>query len=164
MGKILFYGMLFLLVVSCKQEKGKEVGVVAVDTFFNVDSLPKPIPMNVRALEVIKEWQEFKNLETTFESLYKVDNREDLTLVIEDLIEKQKMLEVSSYPEIFNKPQIKSRQKVFKTYILKTKGNLEYRVGTKESTLEMINAYNAFRNQFGVLVNSVLDTNLILNE
>ena len=164
MGKILFYGMLFLLLVSCIKEKGQKIEEVVTDTFFNVDSLPRPIPVNGRAMEAIKGWQEFKTLETTFESLYRVDNREDLTLVIEDLIEKQKMLEASSYPEIFNKPQIKSRQKVFKTYILKTKGNLEYRVGVQESTLEMVTAYNAFRNQFGILVNSVLDTNLILNE
>lgn len=164
MGKILFYGMLFLMVVSCKKEKSKEIEAVATDTFFNVDSLPKPIPINDKAMAIIKDWQEFKNLETTFESLYRVDNREDLALVIEDLIEKQKMLEASSYPETFNRPQIKSRQKVFKTYVLKTKGNMGYRVGVKESTLEMVTAYNAFRNQFSVLVNSVLDTSLILNE
>lgn len=164
MGKILFYGMLFLLVVSCKKEKSKEIEAVATDTFFNVDSLPQPIPINDKAMAIIKDWQEFKNLETTFESLYRVDNREDLTLVIEDLIEKQKMLEASSYPETFNRPQIKSRQKVFKTYVLKTKGNIGYRVGVKESTLEMVTAYNAFRNQFSVLVNSLLDTSLILNE
>ncbi|HUH47520.1 MAG TPA: hypothetical protein VLZ54_10235 [Arenibacter sp.] len=164
MGKILFYGVFCLWVVSCKREKGQEIEVVVADTFFSVDSLPKPAPINDRAMAVINDWQEFKNLETTFESLYRVDNREDLTLVIEDLIEKQKMLEASRYPETFNKPQIKSRQKVFKTYVLKTKGNLAYRVGVKESTLEMVTAYNAFRNQFSVLVNSALDTNLILDQ
>lgn len=157
--------MLFLLAgVSCKKEKSAEVEVVETEVFFNVDSLPKPIPIHNKASEIIKDWQEFKGLETTFESLYRVDNREDLTLVIEDLIEKQKILEASSYPKAFDMPQIKSRQKVFKTYILKTKGSLEYRTGVKESTLEMVTAYNALRNQFGVLANSVLDTNLILNE
>jgi hypothetical protein len=164
MGKILFYGMLFLLVVSCKKESDKETGEVATEAFFSVDSLPKPIPIHGKAVETIKDWHEFKALETTFESLYRVANREDLALVIEDLIEKQKVLEASTYPEAFNRPQIKSRQKVFKTYILKTKGNLGYRVGIKESTHEMVTAYNALRNQFGVLANSVLDTDLILNE
>lgn len=164
MGKILFYGMLFVFLVSCKENKDQEIEQVETDTFFKVDTLPEPISINAKAMEIIKDWQEFKNLETTFQTLYRVDNREDLALVIEDLIEKQKMLEASNYPEIFNKPQIKSRQKVFKTYVLKTKGNLEYRVGVAESTSEMVTAYNAFRNQFGVLVNSALDTNLILNK
>lgn len=164
MGKIVFYGLVFVLMGACKQGAIIEAPKEKAEVFFSVDSLPKPSAINEQALTVLKEWQEFNGLETTFESLYRVANREDLVLVIEDLIEKQKTLEASAYPETFDKAQIKSRQKVFKTYILKTKGNLEYRVGTKVSTIEMINAYNAFRNQFNVVVNSKLDTILILSE
>ncbi|MCM4162247.1 MULTISPECIES: hypothetical protein [unclassified Arenibacter] len=164
MGRILFYVIAFIWMGSCKQQGTKEVLEEKTEEFFSVDSLPKPNQINEEALAILKEWQEFNGLETSFESLYRVANREDLELVIEDLVEKQKTLEASTYPETFDKPQIKSRQKVFKTYILKTKGNLEYRDGTKAATVEMINAYNAFRNQFNVLVNSKLDTILILNE
>jgi len=160
----LFYLIVFILLGSCKQQATIETAEEKAEVFFNVDSLPKPNVINKQAMTILKEWQEFNGLETTFESLYRVANREDLELVIEDLIEKQKSLEASTYPVTFDKPQIKSRQKVFKTYILKTKGNMEYRVGTKASTIEMINAYNAFRNQFNVIVNSKLDTILILGE
>ena len=160
----MFFGILLILVVACKQGETTELPQEGEEVFFNVDSLPKPNEINTEALTVLKEWQEFKGLETTFESLYRVANREDLVLVIEDLIEKQKILEGSSYPATFDKAQIKSRQKAFKTYILKTRGSLEYRAGTKESTIEMIDAYNAFRNQFSVIVNSKLDTILILSE
>ncbi|MCM4167522.1 hypothetical protein KCTC52924_00979 [Arenibacter antarcticus] len=164
MGKILFYGVVFFMVLSCKQETGKEVDLDTQETFFSVDSLPKPVAVNVKAVEILKDWQAFKDMETAFESLYRVANREDLTLVIEDLIEKQKLLENSEYPAVFNKSQIKSRQKVFQTFILKTKRDLQYFVNAKESTLEMIAAYNAYRNQFNVLMNSELDLNLIMNE
>ena len=164
MGRILFCIMVFILMGSCKQEGIKKASEEKAEVFFSADSLPKPNEINGQALTILKEWQEFKALEGTFYSLYRVANREDLVLVIEDLIEKQKTLEASTYPETFDKPQIKSRQKVFKTYILKTKGNLEYRVGTKSSTIEMINSYNAFRNQFNVIVNNKLDIILILNE
>ncbi|HZJ20127.1 MAG TPA: hypothetical protein VFD35_07215, partial [Pricia sp.] len=64
----------------------------------------------------------------------------------------------------FDKPQVKSRQKVFKTYILKVKGDIFYRIDPQESVVEMIKAYNAFRNQFNVVVNNTLDTDLILEE
>jgi hypothetical protein len=164
MGRLLFYVIAFIWMGSCKQQGTKEVVEEKTEEFFSVDSLPKPNQINEEALAILKEWQEFNGLETSFESLYRVANREDLELVIEDLVEKQKTLEASTYPGTFDKPQIKSRQKVFKTYILKTKGNLEYRDGTRAATVEMINAYNAFRNQFNVLVNSKLDTILILNE
>lgn len=157
------YSLVVLLICSC-QDKSEEAPKENAETFFSVDSLPKPNNINEQASTILKDWPEFNSLETTFGSLYRVANREDLVLVIEDLIEKQKLLEASSYPETFDKPQIKSRQKVFKTFMLKTKGNLEYRVDTKMSTIEMIDAYNAFRNQFNVLVNSVLDTTLILSE
>ena len=164
MGRILFYVSVFILLGSCKQQGNIEAVEEKTESFFSVDSLPKPNEINGQAQAMLKEWQEFTALEATFHSLYRVANREDLELVIEDLIEKQKTLEASSYPTTFDKPQVKSRQKVFKTYILKTKGNLEYRVGTKSSTIEMIESYNAFRNQFNVIVNNKLDTILILNE
>lgn len=164
MGRILLYVIAFILMGSCKQQGTKEVVEEKAEEFFSVDSLPRPNQINEEAMTILKEWQEYNSLETTFESLYRVANREDLELVLEDLVEKQKTLEASTYPATFDKPQVKSRQKVFKTYILKTKGNLEYRDGTKAATMEMINAYNAFRNQFNVIVNSRLDTVLILSE
>ena len=122
MGRILFYLIVFIMLGSCKQQASTEAVIEKAEEFFSVDSLPKPNEINNQALTILKEWQEFNGLETTFESLYRVANREDLELVIEDLIEKQKTLEASTYPATFDKPQIKSRQKVFKTYILKTKG------------------------------------------
>ena len=151
----MIYVSVFILLGSCKQQENIAAVEEKAEVFFSVDSIPKPKELNE---------EEFIGLENTFESLYRVANREDLVLVIEDLIEKQKTLEASTYPATFDIPQIKSRQKVFKTYILKTKGNLEYRDGTKGSTIEMIEAYNAFRNQFNVIVNSRLDTLLIFSE
>ena len=85
-----------------------------------------------------------------------------MALTIDDLIEKQKELVASEYPEKFDIPQIKSRQKVFRTYILKIKGDLYYYQNPEESIMQMFEAYNAFRNQFNVVVNNTLDTNLIL--
>ena len=79
-------------------------------------------------------------------------------------MEKQNALAVSNYPEIFDKPQVKSRQKVFKTYILKVRATLEYRKDPMESTIEMVNAFNGLRNQFNVMVNYNLDTKMILDE
>jgi len=161
MGKILFYGLVCILLSSCNERKTSNEPKETAAAFFSVDSLPKPFTVNSKAATILKDWKEFNDLENAFMTLYNVDNREDLVLVIEDLIEKQKALEASDYPETFDKPQIKSRQKVFKTFVLKTKGNLEYREGVKSSTMEMIQAYNAYRGQFNVLVNSVLDTSLI---
>ncbi|SHJ71730.1 hypothetical protein SAMN04487911_13216 [Arenibacter nanhaiticus] len=164
MAKLFSITLAFLLLAACNQDKKNVISNETVDTFFSVDSLPKPNALNGKASLEVKDWEAFNRLETAFESLYKVANREDLKLVIEDLIEKQKLVAGSPYPEKFDVPQVKSRQKVFETFILKTKGDLEYRVNTKEATIEMIHAYNAFRNQFNVMVNSAMDSTLIFDE
>jgi hypothetical protein len=59
---------------------------------------------------------------------------------------------------------VKGRQKVVKSYILKTKGDLEYRLNPENSIKELITAYNALRKQFDVTVNNTLPTDLIENE
>jgi hypothetical protein len=89
---------------------------------------------------------------------------DDLLLIVEDFVEKQKVLEASEYPEEFDKAQIKSRQKVLKTYILKLKAALEYRSDVYEPMSEMITAYNALRTQFNVTVNNTLNTKLLLDK
>ncbi len=164
MDKLLVIGALALFLCSCKDGEPKtavaETPVVEIST----QKWPKKLALNAQATEVVKDWAEFKAMDASFDALYTVKNPEDLILVIEDLIEKQKLLEGSIYPELFNKAQVKGRQKVFKTFFLKVKGNLEYRLDTEEPVLETINAYNAFRNQFNVIVNGTLDTDLILGQ
>ena len=163
MEKVLFFGACILLFVCCREDKVK---VAAEDLTYEIstEKWPKKSNINAKVLLVLKDWPEFSAMETSFDALYTVVNREDLSLVIEDLIENQKLVESSDYPKIFDKPQIKSRQKVFKTYFLKTKGNLEYRLDPEEPVLEMINAYNALRNQFNAVVNDTLDIKSILGE
>ncbi|MEJ1223088.1 hypothetical protein [Sediminicola sp. 1XM1-17] len=164
MGKILFFGAMALFLFSCKEGNTGADKVETQEVVFNLKSLPKKATINPEAKVVLKDWVEFNALESSFDALYKVQDKEGLTLVVEDLIEKQKLLETSSFPEEFDVPQIKSRLKVIKTTILKTKFSLEYGVDTKEPATALAKAYNAFRNQFTVIVNSRLDTTLILNE
>ena len=53
---------------------------------------------------------------------------------------------------------------MLKTYILKTKGDLEYRLNPEDSLKEVIQAFNALREQFNVVVNNTLPEDLIKNE
>lgn len=149
---------------SCKDKKPELVSNDTSSYEISTEKWPKKLAVNTKAQDVLKGWTEFNAFEISFDAIYNVANRDDLSLSIEDLIEKQSALEASEYPETFDKPQVKSRQKVFKTYILKVKGDIFYRIDPQESVVEMINAYNAFRNQFNVVVNNTLDTDLILEE
>ncbi len=156
--------MIFIALNSCKNQTVEEAISDTTHSEIDAQAFPKRSQVNSKAQGILADWGAFQALETSFDALYRVENNEDLILVIEDLINKQNELEDSEYPEEFNVPQIKSRQKVFKTFLLKAKAAQEYRINTQEPVEEMIAAYNAWRDQFNVIVNNVLDTNLIFDE
>lgn len=164
MKRMLFFAFLILVFISCKDQKQIPVEDGSSEYELSTEKWPKKLPVNSNAQAILNDWKEFKAFETTFDALYNVENKDDLALAIDDLIEKQKDLVASTYPDKFDIPQIRSRQKIFKTYMLKIKGDLFYRLDPQESILQMFEAYNAFRNQFNVVVNNTLDTNLILEE
>ncbi|MEL6916299.1 MAG: hypothetical protein AAFO99_01080 [Bacteroidota bacterium] len=163
MGKLLIFGCTVLLLFACKGNKNQDVGDGSKIDVVS-EELPQVFKVNARAKSMLEEWPEFNALETSFNAIYKADNREDLTFAVEDLLEKEKLLAKSKYPETFDKSQIKSRQKVVKTFMLKVEAGLDDRTDVMEPMKEMVQAYNAMRNQFNVLVNNTLDTKLILDD
>lgn len=160
MPRIFVFLIALLLVSSCKDAVFDTAKVKESGWEITADSLPKKSRVDAKAQNFLNEWEEFTALERSFDKIYTAEFREDFVLTIEELIENQKKMEVSEYPEVFDIPQIRGRQKVFKTYILKTKGNLEYRQDPKQSILEMIKAFNNLRNQFNVVVNNTLPDEL----
>ena len=156
--------LFILLVLSCKDNK-EQANTADASTFeIQTEGWPKKVNPNATTLPILKGWQEFNSMEISFDAIYNVINTEDLTLVLEDLIEKQKELEESEYPAVFDTPQIKSRQKVLHTFILKTKGNLIYQLDAQKSILEMINAHNEMMNQMNVITSNTLDLKTLLEE
>jgi len=164
MRSVYFFILLAILFSACRgggnDQEISNNSVVEID----VQQLPKRTAINPRATELVKDWKEFQELETSFDALYRVANNEDLILVLDEIILKQNEMETSDYPEAFDTPQIKSRQKVFKTFLLKLKAAVEYREDVIPPAKEMLAAYNAFREQFNVTVNNTLDLNEFLDE
>lgn len=164
MVKTFVWTFFLIVLVSCKGNK--EQATAGDTSAFEIltEGWPKKALPNSKTVEIIKDWEEFNTLQIGFDAIYNVGNTEDLSLVLEDLIEKQKALEESEYPETFNKPQIKSRQKVFHTFILKTKGDLIYQIDTQKSVLEMIEAHNSMLNQMNIITSNTLDLKKLLEE
>lgn len=164
MRKIMSILSLFLLLQAC-QESGKEAKSSKEEVqFFSLDSMPGRVALNSKAANIVRDWREFNELESGFDALTTVANEEDLILVLEDLVEKQKRLEEGPYPVEFDIPQVKSRQKVMKTFIFKTRAAAEYRIDATAPAIEMIEAYNALKTQLNVIVNNTLDTELLIDE
>ena len=164
MRKIMPILTLFILLQACQETKGEGESSKEEIQFFALDSMPSRVALNSKAANIVRNWREFNDLETGFDALSTVVNEEDLILVLEDLVDKQKQLEEGFYPPEFDIPQVKSRQKVLKTFIYKTRAAAEYRIDATDPAIEMINAYNALRAQLNVIVNNTLDTELIIDE
>lgn len=156
--------MLLLLIFSCRQNQGTDLANSDVTIEFNGSELPQRVRINAKAMEILNEWPEYLDFDDRFNALYNASNNEDLRLITEDLVEKQKLWEASAYPETFDIAQIKSRQKVLKTYLLQLNSALEYKTDYISPTRDIVEAYNALRNQFNVTINSKLDPKLLTDE
>jgi len=103
--------MLLVLAVlsfsSCKENVNDTSAKDANPIGLELEKLPKRVVVNAKATAILKDWTAYNAFNTSFDGLYNVENMEDLDLVLEDLIEKQKELAESDYPLEFNISQVK---------------------------------------------------------
>ena len=164
MKKNFVIALLLLGFLACGEKKAEEVKEDPALALVDLKKLPKTVEPSFEAMEVLKNWTEYNALNTAVKKIYTTETKEDLVVVLEDLIEKQKLLEASAYPEVFDKPAIKSRQKVFKTYLLKIKSNLVYDINPRIAVIEMVKAYSALNNQFSIVISSTIDPKILFDE
>lgn len=164
MRKLLGILLVFSVVWGCKKTGPTPTETDGEELVFNYQKMPQKSNMNPDATAIVETWDEFKALNSSVDVLYKATNNEDLALAIDDLIEKEKDLEVGKYPELFDNFQVKSRQRVLRTYLYKVKAAILENQPTTEPTVQMLDVYNAMRKQLNVIMNSQLDKKLILDE
>ncbi len=164
MVKYLFPFLILVIIAGCKEKQSEVEETSQEPASFSIQDFPKIIDMETEVQSLVGSWPELMALESSFTVLKRATTIEDVKLAIDDLSEKEKALALGDYPETFDKLQIKSRQRVFRTFLLKVKANLVDNRDINESMEQMINSYNAFKNQFNVLNNSTLDVKLILDE
>lgn len=164
MQKLLIIIFFFGIALGCKKEGKQDLTDENTKVFFTFQDMPKSQEIDNEAKEILKDWKEFQELKSSFEVLYRASNNEDLALAIDDLLEKEKTLREGDYPEVFDRPQVKSRQQVLRTYLLKAQASITDQTDVNEPMKEFLLANNAWRNQFSLLVKNKLDVKLILDE
>jgi len=156
--------LIYLLLFSCKEKQAPALETDGEAASFTFQNMPKINAVNDDVTEILGDWEAFQELNNSFQVLFRASNSEDLALAVDDLLEKEKLLRESKYPETFETSQIKSRQKVFRTFLLKIQASIQDRTDVYEPMKQMLLAYNAMRRQFNVIENNKLDIDLILNE
>ncbi|WP_047418414.1 hypothetical protein [Cellulophaga sp. Hel_I_12] len=162
--QVVLFSLLLLGAISCGEQKKEAIENDPTKDLVDLKKLPKKIEPSAAAMELLKDWTEYNALNGAISSFYAAETKEDVLVLVDDLIEKQKLLEASTYPLEFDRPDIKSRQKVFKTYVLKIKSNMVYDINPREAVIQAIKAYNAFNNQFSIVLSSKIDTEILFDE
>ena len=90
MQKLLGILLLFSVLLGCKKTEPASAETTGEELAFNYQKLPQKTVINEKATAIVETWEEFKALNPSMDVLYKATNNEDLSLAIDDLIEKEK--------------------------------------------------------------------------
>ncbi len=153
-----------LLLTACRQGEVAPSAEALPEVGKDSPQLPATIALSAEAQAVAEGWASFNTLQQRMESVYRTQGTEDMELLLEDLVAACKELEVSEYPEPFNKPSVRSREKVFRTFLQKTQADLYYRVDLQESLVQALDAYNALREQLNRVAVGDLDPSIFAHE
>lgn len=156
--------LVFLVFFACKEKEAQAVETKDGNVSLSFQQMPKIAAVNGEVTKILEGWEAFQALNGSFQVLFKASNSEDLALAIDDLLEKEKLLRESEYPEAFETSEVKSRQKVLRTFLLKIQASVADRTDVYEPMKQMLLAYNAMRGQFNIITNNKLDIDLILDE
>ncbi|MBC2838492.1 hypothetical protein [Robiginitalea sp. SC105] len=154
--------MLLLLgtLAGCQQpvrEAPAELPAVeAADTL----PLPAPLALNASARNTLENWGAFRTLEDRIESVYAIRGPEDMELKLEELAEDFQALEDSEYPQAFDLPAVRSRERVVRTFLFKTQAAIYYRRDYRPALRQFLEAYNALREQLNRVESNQLDPSL----
>ncbi len=91
--RIFFFLSVFLAVCSCKDGVSNTAETAESVWQVSMDSLPVKRSVLPKAQQILNDWKEHTVLERSFDKIYTTEFREDLVLIIEELIENQKKME-----------------------------------------------------------------------
>ena len=163
MTKIVILGMFLILTVSCKSPDQKDGQDEPSMIEAEIQALPELVPLDPRAKEIVSTWSQYTALENRLSALPDVKNREEMELLLEELNQICQQVEENAFPAPFEKPSVRSRIKVLRTYLGKLESANYYRLDYQEPISELMDAINATRQQFNVIVNNTLTPDVFEN-
>lgn len=163
--KNIFLAFAILFIAACKGEKKEndkpekeEEAVVSL-------VLPKLEQFDTEKQEELDEWKEYTELRKAIRD-FREEKGGDVPLQIDNLLEKEKELSESDFPEKFDNPSVKSRIATLKTYLMQTRLEAPDPVPERylmEQKVKILDAFNAMDRQLYVMMQGSV-TDEFLNE
>ncbi|NER12969.1 hypothetical protein GWK08_05930 [Leptobacterium flavescens] len=139
--------MVLLLMVACTKEVKNDTPEEVTEEVqeFN-GQLPTLAKVPSKLKTELDKWAAFKAFETEISRLPQTE-ADQLTFLLDELINKEKELADSDFPPKFDLPAVKSRLMVVKTFVLQTKAVVEEKGDINMQYAKMITAYNSLVKQ-----------------
>lgn len=154
-----FFVLIFALslCLNCRQAESeipleKAVQSDEAETKAAMPSLPKLIKLNKDAQDSVVSWGPFNGV---FEKMLKLNEaytNEALELKLEELETACKDMEAAPFPLLFDRASVRSRAKVLRTFIQKSRADLYYQNDVYPSLRQVVRSYNAFLKQINRIV------------
>lgn len=164
MSKISILMCALLLVAGCKSREEPPVQSPGETVASGVLELPQPVRIDPRAREILDGWAQYQSLEERMAVLAEAGDQEEMKLLIEELNQICDQLDENPIPEVFDQPSVRSRFKVVRTYLGKLDAALFYRLDYQQPLFELMESYNALREQFNVITSSTLSPDIFEDE
>ena len=148
-----------LLVASCREAPPpRDVAEEAADS--TAVAIPERIALNAGAQAMVESWAEYRDWEERMEVLLATEAPEEVRLLTEELLELTEVLEASEFPEKADRPAVRSRIKVVRTFLLQLQADFHYRLPYRFSQKRTAEAYNALKEQLNRVPGMDLDPQL----
>jgi hypothetical protein len=160
MTKFVIYVLGVLTLLSCRSHGPDEPEGSGSVIEEEIKALPELVSVDPRAREILDQWPHYMSLEKRLPALAEVKSREEMELLLEELNQICQQIEDNAFPEPFERPSVRSRQKLLRTYLKKLEAANYYRLDYQEPVSELMDAYNAMRQQFNIIVGNTLTPDL----
>lgn len=157
---LLLLGIGIVVLSACRNTDKDEVAQsVEVPETISAE-LPAEVRLATPTREALTSWVAFSEFESRMGALLTSEEPEETILMLDELLERTKELEKSEFPEVFDRPEVRSRLKVIRTFLLKVQADFHYRKDPGDSMVQLAEAYNAFREQLNRTAGFKLDPKL----
>jgi hypothetical protein len=146
MKKTVFF-LALLGVFSCGEKQLENQAETSANLSLDYSDLPDFTSLSFKADSIVKVWPAFDALDQRMTALKLVVSLPDLKMLVSELIEKEGAILKDGYPKDFNTPEVKSRQRLLRTYLLKTQALINQSQDPKAAALEAVEAFNALKEQ-----------------
>lgn len=158
--------LMLMLLPGCREKEQEEAPETSVrEAEREAVELPELMRLQAGYEAEIAQWEMFGNLEIEVKKFQKAGAGEGV-LIVEDLLNLEKQLSASEFPEKFDIPAVKSRLLVLKTYLLQTKSLLSAQQVNEvpdHQKINIIEAFNAIKNQLAQTLTDDMTEQLLEN-